>query len=78
MKKRNSFWIKNAITCVMALLILGCSKDTPTVTDDDGVVTPTPEPEPEPEPAPAPLYTVDNITDTYLNVAGEENSSQCA
>ena len=76
MKKRNSFWIKNAITCVMALLILGCSKDTPTVTDDDGVVTPTPEPEPEPEPAPAPLYTVDNITDTYLNVAGEENSSQ--
>jgi arabinan endo-1,5-alpha-L-arabinosidase len=37
---------------------------------------PNPNPEPEPEPNPAPVYTVDNITDTYFGVAGEENASQ--
>ena len=62
-----------SMLCCLALVFTGCSKDDPTS-------DPTPQ-EPgngggNPNPNPGPttkVYTVDNITDTYYDVAGVEN-----
>jgi arabinan endo-1,5-alpha-L-arabinosidase len=59
------------------VLTVSCSKEDPVDAPTEvGNPLPTPDPDPEPEPDPAPVYTVDNITDTYFDVAGQENASQ--
>ena len=69
----------NALYVWLLLLFIeiGCSSDT----SDDVVLKevieePNPEPTPVPDPVPSMVYTVDNISDTYFEVAGEENASQ--
>lgn len=63
----------NCLIIVFSLaLITSCSKDEVDTTTEVG----EPKPRPEPEPTPPPVYTVDNITDTYFHVAGQENASQ--
>ena len=56
-----------------------CSSDaTVPVMEEEVIDTPDPIPNPEPNPTPpaAPVYTVENIMDTYFDVAGQENAAQ--
>lgn len=75
--------MKNRYTLILSFLLIvcmaACSSDaTNLVMEDEVIDTPDPTPDPEPDPTPpaSPVYTVDNIMDTYLDVAGQENASQ--
>ncbi|MFH4967504.1 arabinan endo-1,5-alpha-L-arabinosidase [Gaetbulibacter sp. M240] len=77
MKKFKSSNFKSLNIKIVLKLLLGltlvmssCSKDNPV--EPGGQPDPTPDPEPTPQPT-AKVYTVDNIEDTYYDVAGVEN-----
>lgn len=54
-------------------MLIACSSDTTeNIMEEEVIETPNPEPNSRP----VPVYTLDNITDTYFNVASEENASQ--
>lgn len=61
------------LSLLLGFMLMACSSDTAeNIIEKEVGETPNPEPNSKP----APIYTVDNITDTYYNVAGEENASQ--
>ncbi|MEE3148271.1 MAG: arabinan endo-1,5-alpha-L-arabinosidase, partial [Bacteroidota bacterium] len=70
---KNTSLLRKGLFVFCCALAISCSSDSPVEETGGEPETPTtPEEEPE-EPVAAKVYTVDNITDTYYDVAGVEN-----